>query len=119
MNNRVYTDIHCVSKNVPPLTCYNLYVHGSIATIFGKNVAEKVGNQNILYFPTSPNQCFCTAWGTENPEIASFHLNAACCFTQKTTKHSLKYHLVRAELPFTIKTIDWLHHMSQDLNKGA
>jgi len=47
--------LHCVSKNVPPLTCYNLYIHRSIATIFGKNVAEKVGNENILYFPTSPN----------------------------------------------------------------
>ena len=47
--------IHCVSKNVPPLSCYNLYIHGSIATIFGTNVAEKVGNQNMLYFPTSPN----------------------------------------------------------------
>ena len=45
--------LHCVSKNVPPLTCYNLYIHGSIATIFGKNVGEKVGNQSILYFPTS------------------------------------------------------------------
>jgi len=29
-------------KNVPRLTCYNLYIHRSIATIFGKNVAEKV-----------------------------------------------------------------------------
>ena len=37
----------CV-KIVPPLTCYNLYIHGSIATIFGKNVAEKVGSQKIL-----------------------------------------------------------------------
>jgi len=46
---------YCVSKNVPPLTCYNLYIHVSIATIFGQNVAEKVDNQNILYFPTSPN----------------------------------------------------------------
>jgi len=46
-------------KNVPPLTYryYNLYIslHGSIAMIFGKNVAEEVGNQNVLYFPTSPN----------------------------------------------------------------
>jgi len=42
-------------KNVPPLTCNNLYVHSSIATIFSKNVADKVGNQNMLYFPTSPN----------------------------------------------------------------
>jgi len=47
--------LHCVSKNVPPLTCYNGYIHGFIATIFGENVAEKVGNQNALYFPTSLN----------------------------------------------------------------
>ena len=36
-------------------TWYNFYMHSSIATIFGTNVAEKVGNQNVLYFPTSPN----------------------------------------------------------------
>ena len=48
--------IYTVSqKNVPHLTCYNLYIHRSIATIFGKNVAQKVGNQNILNFSTSPN----------------------------------------------------------------
>jgi len=46
--------LHCVSKNVTPLTCYNLHIHGSIATIFGRNVAEKAGNQNVLYFRTSP-----------------------------------------------------------------
>jgi len=22
----------------------------------------KVGNQNVLYFPTSTNYCFCTTW---------------------------------------------------------
>jgi len=32
--------ILCLKKNVPPLTCYNLYIHGSLATIFGKNVAD-------------------------------------------------------------------------------
>jgi len=47
--------IYHVSKNVPPLTCYNLDVHGSITIIFGTNVTEQVGNQNVLYFPTSPN----------------------------------------------------------------
>ena len=47
--------LHCASKNVPPLTGYNLYIHSSIATILGKNAVEKVGNQNIFYFPTSPN----------------------------------------------------------------
>jgi len=40
-------------KNVPPLTCYNLDIHGSI--IFGTHVTEKVGSQNVLYFPSSPN----------------------------------------------------------------
>jgi len=30
-------------------------MHSLIATIFGTNVAEKVGNQNALYFPTTPN----------------------------------------------------------------
>jgi len=33
----------------------NLYVHGLIETIFGTNVAEKVANQNALYFLTSLN----------------------------------------------------------------
>ena len=30
-------------------------------------------------------------------------------FHQKNTKHSQKYHLVRAEPPLTVKTIDWVH----------
>jgi len=42
-------------KSATFTTCYNFYIHSSIATIFGTTVAEKVGNQNILYFPTSPN----------------------------------------------------------------
>jgi len=37
------------------LTCYNLDAHGSITIIFGTNVTEEVGNQNVLYFPTSRN----------------------------------------------------------------
>jgi len=45
---------------------------------------------------------------TGNPKIASFHLSAAC-FLRKT-RNTLKYHLVTAEPPFTVKTIDWMHH---------
>jgi len=30
-------------------------------------------------------------------------------FSPKNTKHSSKYHLVSAEPPFTVKTIDWVH----------
>jgi len=48
--------IHRVSKkNVPPLQLAIIFTYSSIATIFGTNVAQKVGNQNILYFPTTPN----------------------------------------------------------------
>ena len=47
--------IPCLKKRPTFTTCYNFYIHSLIATIFGTNVAEKVGNQNILYFPTSPN----------------------------------------------------------------
>jgi len=42
----VYT--YTVSQKTPHL--YNLlqfYIHSSIATIFGTNLAEKVGNQNL------------------------------------------------------------------------
>ena len=79
---QLYT--HCVSKNVPPLTCCNLYTHGSIASASA--------------LPAE----------TGNPEIASFHLSAACFFTKKY-ETVLKYQLVRAEPPFAVKTIDWMH----------
>jgi len=43
-------------KNRPTFTTYcYLYIHSSIVTIFATDVAEKAGNQNILYFLTSPN----------------------------------------------------------------
>ena len=67
--------IHRVSKNVPvvpPSTCYNPDMHGSITIIFGKSVTEKVGNQNVLYFPTSPNLCFCTTWGNRKSKNCVF-----------------------------------------------
>jgi len=51
----IFWDQYTVSQKRPTFHLYNLYIHGSIATIFGTNVAEKVGNQNILYFSTSPN----------------------------------------------------------------
>ena len=45
--------IYTMSQKKRPTftTCYNFYIHSSIATIFGTNVAKKVGNQNVLYFP--------------------------------------------------------------------
>jgi len=46
--------LHCVSNNVPPLKCYNLGIHDSITTIFGRNVTKKVRNQTMLCFLTLP-----------------------------------------------------------------
>jgi len=58
------------------------------------------GSQNVLYFPTSPNSCFCTTWGNRKPGNCEMHLNAACYLT-KNTKH--------------LKNITWskLNHPSQ------
>ena len=95
-------------KNVPPLTCYNPDIHGSIMIIFGTRVTEKVGNQNILYFPTSPNLSFCTSWGNRNRENCVFSLKSCMLFT-KNTRKTLKYHLITAEPTFTDKMIDWMH----------
>jgi len=33
----------------------NFDIHESILIIYGVNVTEKVGNQKLLYFPTSPS----------------------------------------------------------------
>ena len=101
--NDMYTP--CLKKTVPPLACYNLDIHSSITIIFGTSVTEKVGNQNLLYFPTSPNLCFCTTWWNRKPENCTFSLKCCMLFT-KDTQNTLKYHLVTAKPPFTVKTID-------------
>jgi len=76
--------LHRVSENRPTFTtCYNFYIRSSIATIFGTSIAEKVGNQNILYFPSSPNWCFCTTWGNRKPGNCVFSLKCCMLFHQK------------------------------------
>ena len=98
----------CLKKNAPPLTCYNLDIRSSITIFFGTRVTQKVRNQNVLYFPTSPNLCFCTTWGNSKPENCVFSLKCCMLFTNNT-QNTLKYHLVTAEPPYTIKMIDWMH----------
>jgi len=46
--NIFYRCIHRVPKNVPPMTCYNFETHKQILIFFGRNVTDKVGNQNML-----------------------------------------------------------------------
>jgi len=49
--------LHRVSKNAPPLSCYNFDNHEWITTYFGRNVTDNVGNQKALYYATSNNLC--------------------------------------------------------------
>jgi len=51
-----------------------------------KNVAQKVGNQNVLYFPTSLNKCFCTTWGNRKPGNYYFLLKCCMLCLPKSTK---------------------------------
>jgi len=93
MAHSVYTQksktiVHCVSKNVPPVTCYNLDIHEPIVLIFGRSITEKIGNPTILCFPTSLSSGCALRCKTENPEIASFHLNTVRCFANKHKTHS-------------------------------
>jgi len=71
-----------------------------------------------MYFTFPPHLSSASALPGEtgNPEIAPFLSNVAC-FSPKYTKHGLKYHLVRAEPPFTVKTIYWVHQTGP--KKGA
>jgi len=74
-------------KNDTALACCNLDEHRTIVIILGRNVATNASNKMVCYFPTSPNWCFCTTWGNRKPKIASFYLNAECCFANRHTKH--------------------------------
>jgi len=40
--------IYTVSKNVPPVACYNFDTREQILISFGRNVIDKVGNQKMF-----------------------------------------------------------------------
>jgi len=101
--------IHCVSKNVPPLTCCNLNVHDPIMTIFGRSVTKKVRNQIMLCFPTSPIYWFSTTLRNRKPRNCLFSLKHCVLLYQRTYKTHSNYHLVAVELPFIPKVIDCMH----------
>jgi len=83
-------------------------MHGLVAIILGTSVTEKVGKQNVLYFSTLPNLCFCITWGNRKPANCIFSLKFCMLFT-KNTRNTLKYHLLTTVLPFTVQMIDWMH----------
>jgi len=46
-----FTNVHSVSKNVPPLACYAFDTDEWILIFFDRSVTDKVGNQKTLYMP--------------------------------------------------------------------
>ena len=58
--------------------------------LLGPTVTMKKAQELIRYFIFPPHLTSASALPgqTGNPEIASFHLNVACFFHQKNTKHS-------------------------------
>jgi len=74
-----FAKLCCVSKNVPPLACYNFDTPERIVIFFGRNVTDKVSNQKTLYCATSNNVCFCTTW--QNGETRKSHFLLKCCIS--------------------------------------
>jgi len=94
-------------KNVTNLSCYNCDEHESILITFGRNNTEILRNQKIgLLF--SYKQCFCATWRNTKPGnyVFSLKLNATCFLPKTHETHFKIYHLVTAEQPFIVKTID-------------
>ena len=52
--------------------------------------------------------CFCITWGNRKAKNCVFSHKCCTLFTKNNTKH-IKIHLVTAEPPFTVKTIDRMH----------
>ena len=87
--------------------------------IFGRNLANKAGNQKTLYYATSNNLCFCTTWQTGKHKNYIFWLNWTVLHAKCTIAHSSwkkKCHLwcVWQHLKFVeivrypINTVPWL-----------
>jgi len=74
--------LHRVSKNLPPLGCYNFDAHEWILIFFGRNVTDKVGNQKTLYYATSNNLFFCTTLQNAETRNHIFH-SIGLCYTHK------------------------------------
>ena len=74
----VVTDVHRVSKNVPPLTYDNLDKQNPIAIIFSRSVPDKVRNQRRCFvFPPHLSSASALPCKIGNPEDSAL-LHCAC-----------------------------------------
>jgi len=82
----MHVGLHCVSKNIPPLTCYNLDIDYPITIIFGRSVTEKARNQTMLCFLTSPIYRFSITLQTRKPRRPR---TGALCVKHSPTANAL------------------------------
>ena len=92
-----------LSQKRPTFTaCYNFYIHSSTATIFG---CQESRQSKCTFLPPHLTSASALPGETKNPEIVSFHLNAACFFTKKTRN--------------TVKNITWSETNHPSLSKRS
>jgi len=70
MHTYMHTYIHCVSKQMAlRWLAVSLTYINRFWIIFSRNVAKWLCQKLLyehVYFPTSPNYCFCTTWKNRN-----------------------------------------------------
>jgi len=98
----------CVSKSVPHLTCYNIDIHDPIAVIFGRSVSEKVDNQTMLCFPTSPIWWFCFTLRKRKPRR---QLTGALCVQHSPTAAALSTSFLLNHAPKAPSWTQWLQNL--------
>jgi len=96
-------------KNVPPLTCYNIDIHDLIMITFGGSVTEKVRNQTMLCFPTSPIQRISFTLRKRKPRR---QCTGALCMQHSPTVAVLLTSFLLNHAPTTAPS--WMHWL-QDL----
>jgi len=62
----------CLKKNIPDIFDCNLKTNYQILIIFGTNIPATTSHQMTIWFPTSPNVCFCTTWGNHSQQNITF-----------------------------------------------
>ena len=71
-------------KNVPPLQLAIIFIYiVRLRQFLAQMLPRKYAIKMYFIFPPHLTSAFALPGETGNPEIASFHLNAACFFTKK------------------------------------
>jgi len=85
------SDICTLSENnIPHLVCYSFDIRVPILIFFSsRNVTDKVSNQNMLYYATSNNLCFCTTW--QSGETWKLRCSLKCCISAPVAAWFLQF----------------------------